>query len=63
MANVLAEARDGVLHVLVSRPEKRNALSRAVLAELRNTFDEAAADTWTHEDHWAAAGTVLTRRR
>jgi enoyl-CoA hydratase len=41
---VESEVRDGVLHVTVARPEKHNALSAAVLARLRTTFGEAAAD-------------------
>ncbi|MHA1114175.1 MAG: enoyl-CoA hydratase/isomerase family protein [Alphaproteobacteria bacterium] len=41
---VLAEARDGILRVTVNRPEKRNALSQAVLAELKTIFDAHAGD-------------------
>ncbi len=41
---VESEVRDGVLHVTVARPEKHNALSRAVLDRLRTVFGEAAAD-------------------
>jgi enoyl-CoA hydratase len=36
---VLHSLRDGLLQVTVNRPEKRNALSRAVLARLRQVFD------------------------
>ena len=43
-ANLLVETRGGVLHVTLNRPQKRNALSRAVLAELRETFETAADD-------------------
>lgn len=40
---VLAEVSGGVLNVTINRPGKRNALSRAVLAELRRTFADFAA--------------------
>lgn len=36
--------QDGVLRVLINRPEKRNALSQAVLNELGATFTHHAAD-------------------
>ncbi|MFQ5755405.1 MAG: enoyl-CoA hydratase/isomerase family protein [Acidiferrobacterales bacterium] len=42
---LLTEVRDGVLRVTINRPEKRNALSRAVLDELRETFTTATDDT------------------
>lgn len=38
-----AEVAGGVLNVIINRPEKRNALSRAVLAELGRTFHDFAA--------------------
>lgn len=39
-----AEVLDRVLRVTIDRPEKRNALSRAVLAELQEVFTAHAAD-------------------
>lgn len=42
--DVLVETRDSVLQVTLNRPQKRNALSRDMLAELRNVFETAAAD-------------------
>lgn len=35
---------DGILHVVIDRPEKRNALSRATLEELSAAFDPCQAD-------------------
>lgn len=42
--NVLVDTRTGVMHVTINRPEKRNALSRQALNELREVFDSAATD-------------------
>jgi enoyl-CoA hydratase len=41
---VLAETRDGVLDVVINRPEKRNPLSLGVLARLNAIFTAAASD-------------------
>lgn len=41
---VLAASAGGVLRVTINRPDKRNALSRAVLAGLRAAFERHAAD-------------------
>lgn len=41
---LIVEHGDGRLSVTINRPEKRNALSRAVLADLKQTFVEAAQD-------------------
>jgi enoyl-CoA hydratase/carnithine racemase len=38
-AEVLASAEGGLLRITVNRPEKRNPLSRAVLARLREVFE------------------------
>jgi enoyl-CoA hydratase len=35
---IIAEIAEGVLHATINRPEKRNALSRALLAELKRVF-------------------------
>ena len=35
---------DGVLHVTIDRPEKRNAIDRAMLARLAEVMQEAGAD-------------------
>jgi enoyl-CoA hydratase/carnithine racemase len=39
-SEVLASVEDGVLRVTINRPEKRNPLSRAVLARLREVFEQ-----------------------
>jgi enoyl-CoA hydratase/carnithine racemase len=41
---LLSEPREGVLHLTLNRPERRNALSRELLTLLRQALDEAAAD-------------------
>ena len=41
-AEVLAQVEGALLRVTINRPEKRNALSRAVLAELRDVFEAHA---------------------
>ena len=43
MSLVLVEDRDAVRHVVIDRPEKRNALSRAVIAQLGEALRGAAA--------------------
>ncbi len=43
--HLVVETGGGVLRVTVNRPEKRNALSRAVLEDLRQTFTNNAGDT------------------
>lgn len=43
-SNLIVEHGEGRLSVTIDRPDKRNALSRAVLAELRETFADAAQD-------------------
>ena len=43
MADVLCERRDGVAVITLNRPDRRNALSAALLAELRQTAAELDA--------------------
>jgi enoyl-CoA hydratase len=50
---VATALEDGVLHVTLSRPEKRNALSNALIAAIRATFFE-----WSERDDVSVA--VLT---
>jgi enoyl-CoA hydratase/carnithine racemase len=44
MSIVLSEDRGPVRHVVLNRPEKRNALSRELIGALRGAFAQAAAD-------------------
>jgi len=55
-ASVLSEARDGMLHVTINRPDKRNALNRATLDMLRGVFSDAARDTTLHAVVLTGAG-------
>lgn len=53
---VVSHTRDGVLYVTINRAEKRNALSRATLAALRETFAHAARDEALHAVVLSGAG-------
>lgn len=53
---VLCEVREGVLYITINREEKRNALSRATLAALREAFAEAAHDAALHAVVLSGAG-------
>jgi enoyl-CoA hydratase/carnithine racemase len=44
MGLVLTEDHDGVRHIVLNRPEKRNALSGDVIRELGGALEQAAAD-------------------
>ncbi|MBM3533812.1 MAG: enoyl-CoA hydratase/isomerase family protein [Alphaproteobacteria bacterium] len=44
MPHLIVDRRGEVLHVTIDRPEKRNALSREVLAEIASAFGTAAGD-------------------
>jgi enoyl-CoA hydratase/carnithine racemase len=44
MTIVLSEDRGPVRHVVLNRPEKRNAMNREVVGALRDAFAQAAAD-------------------
>jgi len=48
MSIVLAEDRGAVRHVILNRPEKRNALNDEVVLALRERLDAAAADRDVH---------------
>ena len=44
MSDLVTAVNDGVFSVTINRPEKRNPLSREVLADLKSVFDEHASD-------------------
>src|SRR4051795_8330293 len=44
MSIVLSEDRGAVRHVVLNRPEKRNALNGELIGALREAFEDAAAD-------------------
>ena len=48
MSLVITEDRGAVRHVILNRPEKRNAMSQALLRELRDALRAAEADTGVH---------------
>jgi enoyl-CoA hydratase/carnithine racemase len=41
---IVVEKEDGVATITLNRPEKHNALSQGLLAELRDTLDETESD-------------------
>jgi enoyl-CoA hydratase/carnithine racemase len=48
MSTVFTEDRGSVRHVVLNRPEKRNAMNRQLLRELDETLREAADDSEVH---------------
>jgi enoyl-CoA hydratase/carnithine racemase len=55
-ASLLVEARAGVAYLTLNRPEKRNALSRELLAGLPAALDDIAADSAARVVVLAATG-------
>jgi enoyl-CoA hydratase/carnithine racemase len=60
MSLVLVEDRDAVRHVVLDRPEKRNALSAALIAELGEALRAAAADPAVRIVVLRGAGTMFS---
>jgi enoyl-CoA hydratase/carnithine racemase len=48
MSIVVTEDRGSVRHVILNRPEKRNAMSQQLLRALADALREAAADSAVH---------------
>jgi enoyl-CoA hydratase/carnithine racemase len=53
------EVHDGVLRLILNRPDKRNALSRALLEQLRQALDASAADAAVRVVVLASRGPVF----
>jgi enoyl-CoA hydratase/carnithine racemase len=60
MSLVITEDRDAVRHVVLNRPDKRNAMSQALLVELRDALGEAAGDPTVHCVILRGAGRVFS---
>src|SRR5262245_17556557 len=58
-AELALEARAGVVRLTLQRPQKRNALSHSLLAELSRALDAVAADPAARAVVLAAAGPVF----
>jgi enoyl-CoA hydratase/carnithine racemase len=56
---LIVEVKDGVAYLTLNRPEKRNALSRELLAELEATLTQIAADPALRVVVLAAKGKVF----
>jgi enoyl-CoA hydratase/carnithine racemase len=59
-SQLLRQSADGVLTITLNRPERRNALSEALLTELETVLDETANDKTVQCVVLAAAGTVFS---
>jgi len=60
----------GVLRLTLTRPEKRYALSDALIAAIGEAFalwatreDAAFAAAWVHDDHWDAVRRMASREK
>ena len=60
MSLVLAENRDAVRHLVLDRPEKRNALSRALIEDLGEALRAAAGDASVRIVVLRGAGTMFS---
>ncbi len=60
MTLVTAEDRDAVRHVVLNRPEKRNAMNQALLTELAAALQAAGDDASVHCVVLRGAGTVFS---
>jgi enoyl-CoA hydratase/carnithine racemase len=60
MSLITTEDRDAVRHVVLNRPEKRNAMNQALLVELGDALREAANDASVHCVVLRGAGPVFS---
>ena len=56
---LLVEAAGGAIRVMLNRPEKRNALSRKLLAQLADVLSHIAGDASAQVVVLAASGSVF----
>src|SRR5919108_3686654 len=56
LGTVLHEARDGVATLTLNRPERRNAITPALIADLRDGLERAWADEWVRVIRLRGAG-------
>jgi enoyl-CoA hydratase/carnithine racemase len=59
-AHILCERTGGVLRITLNRPERRNALSEHLLAELDDVLERTASDRTVQAIVLAAAGAVFS---
>lgn len=57
---IKVERDAGIVHLIIARPEKKNALTRAMYEALAQGVDEAAADTSVHGIVISGEGNVFT---
>jgi enoyl-CoA hydratase/carnithine racemase len=60
MSDLLLDARDGVVRLTLNRPQRRNALSFALLGQLERTLGEIAADPSARVVILGGAGPVFS---
>lgn len=60
MAEILQSLTDGVLQIVMHRPDKKNALTAEMYLALRSAFDEAARDAAVKVVLLSGAGGVFT---
>lgn len=58
-SELLCEVKEGVVHLTLNRPEKRNALSRKLISDLDTALGEIAADSSARVVVLSAAGSVF----
>ncbi len=58
--NILVRTTDGVMHLVIDRPDRKNALSTAMYAALAAGLDAAAADPQVRAVHITGAADTFT---
>lgn len=60
MDDIVTEFTDGILRVVLNRPEKRNAMTSSMYLKLADVFDDAAKDENTRVVLWHGAGDAFS---